>query len=1740
MEKEEEEQFAGDEGCASNEDIIVKILPIENIVKDIKTVYTEETVKIVNGDNSLLATQEEPDIGLKPLLAMNNTNDSMGSVFLTKPVFSTSTNSEDIVNTAPTFPEISSISCVNPNPCTIPGTVETMTASVTTMLTTSLSNTDSGESKSLDLSQPVIVATGEESGLAIFESNCESIFSKNHSGYSDRAETGVVENVPDERKSNGENNCNVSQLPALKAIENMAVAASSLQNASMISKTSVPISSNERHAELSSDSSVKPLVFSVSPTKPSMKDYLDKIIEAKTPDRDIVTKLCITDIEKPISRSPSAFTPSEENVEGPTEIGSSSSSQCDLTGNKEGRDSMVTDHVNTEKQASHRIELGNSLVPVSLLTSSSLSLPPVLQQQQPLGLTTPPSLLLPPLIPEPSESIPKLEQETLSNDQEMVDSEKQAVNEINDASVQVGNNDIISNDTASNINVQSPTVINRSENSLGHSGLDANTPTPCTPPPSLTPAQQSPSLDILQNLGQISKPTPKARKSGPPANQSNYYVKTVNLAPIANIRVKLPVMEKSFNVKPGSPPPTATLKTNKINAKSDSDKEDQNLSFSDSEKNKSSKNIRPRKRRWGTYDLPNKKRKKKRSNENDNAGGDDLYDDDDDDDEDTSREGDDLNDKNTLEPMETDNKRPYNASPMLKNSSTILELLTKQSHAVSKDENSGPIMPHLRRNKVQSQHRKVPIKTGHTGKTVAELLRESQAKQLAAKEFHNTNVVHQSPPFLHKETEKIIEIQHKLDDSGKENTGNKLPELKKDEGSQKKSNSGTSAALDRHSNKKKLPVFQGLQSILPKPSGLSPKQSLNKSSPKKIVLTTVPAPPTSVTTTTSCRTLPNPPNMPISVVMTSEGAKVSLLSQMVAATSKFSATTASLSSPGLRSLLGPNGVSLPVTPPKTPENNQTPTPTPTPTPPSEIIVKKTSTKVAQSRSTTPSDRDVMPLCCCKINGATFKKLPTVTYCQALDSIDGKVMGCCNKVTNNQLVRSAVKIPFMAVCEFHRQSLKQHQCCPGCGHFCMQGRFYQCRKEGGSVIHNFHKQCQVFRDNKYYCPHCGEESSQYEVTLTLNEPRMPSSLEEKEIAQPEPPVPPTSKAKLAIHTRTYRALEKALDKKGLKVAPEDAKTFTFKSTGSSATAAFSSGGIPVGEDKEILEKCFSTLEQDRPKKYRSLPKSLYSPCKDGDLTKAIYMLVDGVDPNKPDPDNDDQTAIHAAAIGGHLAILHILIQAGGNIHTVDGRLNNALMYACEHNHMEMVRYLVQAGSFLDVKGEDGMTCLHMAAKGGHIELMEFLLNTRKVDVNVQDDGGWTPIIWAAEHRNVDTVKFLISRGADPTLKDNEENTGLHWAAFSGSVEIAEIFLNHGCELESPNEHGDRPLHIAARQDNYKCVVLCLVRGAEVEGRNNVNQMPIDCCLDQKSHVWMALKVNKQLKGLAAKRLERQEKLVHRDVSFGRENFPITSVNIVDDEGPPLDFQYVTQSVETTPLSINRVISSLQSCSCKDNCASTFCVCSRNSVKCWYDQMGRLIQDFNQLEPPYIFECNRNCRCWTSCNNRVVQNGIVCRLQLFKTKGRGWGVKTLRDIPQGSFICEYIGELISDSEADRREDDSYLFDLDNKDGETYCIDARRYGNISRFINHLCEPNVIPVKVFVDHQDMRFPRICFFASRDVKAGEELGFDYGEKFWVIKWKQFTCACGSPKCKYSADTIRQTLEDYRLRHGDDDSPENL
>lgn len=60
------------------------------------------------------------------------------------------------------------------------------------------------------------------------------------------------------------------------------------------------------------------------------------------------------------------------------------------------------------------------------------------------------------------------------------------------------------------------------------------------------------------------------------------------------------------------------------------------------------------------------------------------------------------------------------------------------------------------------------------------------------------------------------------------------------------------------------------------------------------------------------------------------------------------------------------------------------------------------------------------------------------------------------------------------------------------------------------------------------------------------------------------------------------------------------------------------------------------------------------------------------------------------------------------------------------------------------------------------------------------------------------------------------------------------------------------------------------------------------------------------------------------------------------------------------------------------------------------------------------------------------------------------------------------------------------------------------------------------------------CMLSGDITMTAENLvllpSFDYGEKFWIIKCKSFTCTCGAETCRYSETTIKQTLDNYNKR----------
>jgi SET domain-containing protein len=115
--------------------------------------------------------------------------------------------------------------------------------------------------------------------------------------------------------------------------------------------------------------------------------------------------------------------------------------------------------------------------------------------------------------------------------------------------------------------------------------------------------------------------------------------------------------------------------------------------------------------------------------------------------------------------------------------------------------------------------------------------------------------------------------------------------------------------------------------------------------------------------------------------------------------------------------------------------------------------------------------------------------------------------------------------------------------------------------------------------------------------------------------------------------------------------------------------------------------------------------------------------------------------------------------------------------------------------------------------------------------------------------------------------------------------------------------------------------------------------------------------------------------------------------------------------------------------------------------------------------------------------------------------GKGVFAAQPIKKGTRILEYTGEKISRQEATERvaQGNVYVFFFDPQ----YDIDGNTPKNRARYINHSCDPNC--------ESDIIAGRIWIIALRDIRAGEELSYDYG--YELDDYEQRPCRCGATNC---------------------------
>lgn len=117
-----------------------------------------------------------------------------------------------------------------------------------------------------------------------------------------------------------------------------------------------------------------------------------------------------------------------------------------------------------------------------------------------------------------------------------------------------------------------------------------------------------------------------------------------------------------------------------------------------------------------------------------------------------------------------------------------------------------------------------------------------------------------------------------------------------------------------------------------------------------------------------------------------------------------------------------------------------------------------------------------------------------------------------------------------------------------------------------------------------------------------------------------------------------------------------------------------------------------------------------------------------------------------------------------------------------------------------------------------------------------------------------------------------------------------------------------------------------------------------------------------------------------------------------------------------------------------------------------------------------------------------------LKVFRSSA-GLGLQTRSPIRKGLCVVEYVGRTLSTQE-EYTSNSKYLFEVSSRK----TIDGAARTNTARYINHSCRPNC--------EIQIKKGRVLVMSKRNIKAGEELTYDYGTEYFDEHIKPLGCRC--------------------------------
>jgi ankyrin repeat protein len=232
---------------------------------------------------------------------------------------------------------------------------------------------------------------------------------------------------------------------------------------------------------------------------------------------------------------------------------------------------------------------------------------------------------------------------------------------------------------------------------------------------------------------------------------------------------------------------------------------------------------------------------------------------------------------------------------------------------------------------------------------------------------------------------------------------------------------------------------------------------------------------------------------------------------------------------------------------------------------------------------------------------------------------------------------------------------------------------------------------------------------------------------------------------------------------------------------------------------------------------------------GDLTRIRKEMA--VDPSLARASNDlGDTALHNAALGGHMAVMNELLDAGAFADAVRADGKRPIHFALDRRERTALRAGVLAGTLL---ARGAAYNIYLAAVLGDMEYVREALARDRTLANFEDSSHQRPLSAAARRNDMEMVELLLAHGANPSLPEEGAPLGgaLWIAVYQKQREMAKLLLEHGADPNTAPESSGSAISHTRKDPELRNLLLKYGAREEFNERKELENLISDDALEE---------------------------------------------------------------------------------------------------------------------------------------------------------------------------------------------------------------------------------------------------------------------------------------------------------------------